>query len=126
LHIYANHLEQVEELLKREPLPLPVLELVDAENLKGLEGLLRFKYENLNLVGYQPHEKNRRARRRLEIEKEQNRQKYIQNNLYHNVPDVLKIIVVSNVKHREREICDKIFTAKIQRKKICPQINTDG
>lgn len=57
LHIYLNHLEQVEELLKREPLPLPKLEFVNAENLKGLQGLLDFKYENLNLVGYQSHKK---------------------------------------------------------------------
>lgn len=57
LHIYLNHFEQVEELLKREPLPLPKLELVDAENLKGLDGLLNFKYENLNLIGYQSHKK---------------------------------------------------------------------
>jgi thymidylate synthase len=57
LHIYQNHLEQVEELLKREPKPLPKLEFVDAENLKGLQGLLDFKYENLNLAGYQPHKK---------------------------------------------------------------------
>jgi thymidylate synthase len=57
LHIYLNHLEQVEELLRREPLPLPKLEFVNAENLKGLPGLLDFKYENLNLVGYQAHKK---------------------------------------------------------------------
>lgn len=57
LHIYLNHLEQVEELLKREPLPLPKLEFVNAENLKGLEGLLNFKYENLNLTGYKSHGK---------------------------------------------------------------------
>ncbi len=57
LHIYLNHFEQVEELLKREPLPLPKLEFVNAENLKGLQGLLSFKYENLNLVGYQSHKK---------------------------------------------------------------------
>lgn len=57
LHIYLNHLEQVEELLKREPLPLPKLEFVNAENLKGLQGLLDFKYENLNLVGYKSHGK---------------------------------------------------------------------
>lgn len=57
LHIYSNHLEQVEEILKREPLPLPKLELKNAENLKGLEGLLNFKYENLKLEGYQSHSK---------------------------------------------------------------------
>lgn len=57
LHIYSNHLKQVEELLKREPLKLPKLEFVNAENLKGLEGLLNFKYENLKLIGYQSHGK---------------------------------------------------------------------
>ena len=57
LHIYSNHLEQVEELLKREPLPLPKLEFVNADNLKGLNGLLHFKFENLNLKGYQSHGK---------------------------------------------------------------------
>lgn len=57
LHIYLNHLEQVETLLEREPLELPKLEIVDAENLKGLDGLLNFRYENLNLIGYKPHKK---------------------------------------------------------------------
>jgi thymidylate synthase len=57
LHIYLNHLEQVEGLLKREPLPLPKLEFINAENLKGLDGLLNFTYENLKLVGYQSHGK---------------------------------------------------------------------
>lgn len=57
LHLYANHLEQVEELLKREPWPLPKLEFIKAEHLKGLDGLLNFKYENLNLIGYQSHGK---------------------------------------------------------------------
>lgn len=58
VHIYLNHLEQVNELLSRESLPLPKLEIIDAENkLKGLEGLLNFRYENLNLIGYQSHGK---------------------------------------------------------------------
>ncbi len=57
LHIYSNHLEQVETLLEREPLPLPELEFVDADNLKGLNGLLEMSIENLSLVGYQSHKK---------------------------------------------------------------------
>lgn len=57
LHIYSNHLEQVEKLLKREPLPLPKLNFIGAENFKGLEGLLDFKYENLSLQSYQSHGK---------------------------------------------------------------------
>ena len=57
LHIYSNHLDQVNELLSREPLPLPMLEFARADGLKGLDGLLNFKYENLNLVGYRSHGK---------------------------------------------------------------------
>jgi thymidylate synthase len=57
-HIYSNHLEQVEELLSREPLPLPHLEIIDAdERLRGLEGLLQMRYENLQLIGYESHGK---------------------------------------------------------------------
>ena len=58
LHIYKNHLRQVEELLSREPLPLPRLEVRDEDGyLRGLEGLLAFRYEHLNLVGYCSHGK---------------------------------------------------------------------
>jgi thymidylate synthase len=53
VHIYSNHLEQVDELLSRGPLPLPELKFVDAEGLKGLDGLLNFKFENLKLDNYQ-------------------------------------------------------------------------
>jgi len=57
-HIYQNHLEQVYELLGREPYPLPKLEILDeASRLQGLEGLLEMRYENLKLVGYQSHGK---------------------------------------------------------------------
>ena len=57
-HIYQNHLEQVEELLAREPFPLPQLEIVDeGGRLSGLQGLLDMRYENLKLVGYQSHGK---------------------------------------------------------------------
>ena len=57
LHIYSNHVDQVNELLSREPLPLPSLEFVNASGLKGLDGLLNFKFENLKLEGYQSHGK---------------------------------------------------------------------
>ena len=57
-HIYSNHLQQVEELLSRKPLPLPRLEIADEEKgLRGLEGLLAMRYENLKLVNYQSHGK---------------------------------------------------------------------
>ena len=53
LHIYSNHLEQVTELLAREPMPLPELRFINADKLKGLNGLLDFKFENLKLENYQ-------------------------------------------------------------------------
>ena len=53
LHIYSNHIEQVHELLSREPMELPKLEFVGAEGLKGLDDLLNFKFENLKLNNYQ-------------------------------------------------------------------------
>ncbi len=57
LHIYSNHLEQVNELLSRQPFDLPRLEMVKATNLKGLNGLLNFKYENLKLENYRSWDK---------------------------------------------------------------------
>ena len=57
-HIYRNHLAQVEELLSREPLPLPKLVIRDeGERLRGLDGLLRMRYEHVELIGYQSHAK---------------------------------------------------------------------
>jgi len=57
-HIYQNHLEQVRELLAREPFALPRLEIVDGNSrLRGLEGLLAMRYDNLELVGYKFHKK---------------------------------------------------------------------
>ena len=57
-HIYKNHIEQVNELLAREPYPLPKLEIMDErKRLRGLEGLLDMRYEDLKLVGYQSHGK---------------------------------------------------------------------
>jgi len=57
-HIYQNHLQQVNELLAREPFPLPRLEINDREHrLRGLNGLLNFRYEDLSLIGYEAHAK---------------------------------------------------------------------
>lgn len=57
-HIYKNHVQQVEELLSREPFPLPRLEINENEGpLVGLDGLLAMRYENLKLHGYQSHGK---------------------------------------------------------------------
>ena len=57
-HIYQNHLDQVQELLSREPLPLARFGIRDEETrLRGLEGLLAMRYEHLNLIGYESHAK---------------------------------------------------------------------
>ena len=58
-HIYQNHLEQVGELLSREPLPLPQLEIKDGRGSlrRGLAGLLDMRYENLKLINYQAYGK---------------------------------------------------------------------
>ncbi|HEY3103105.1 MAG TPA: thymidylate synthase [Pyrinomonadaceae bacterium] len=57
-HIYKNHLDQVQEVLSRAPLPLPRLEINDPEDkLRGLNGLLNFRYERLALIGYESHAK---------------------------------------------------------------------
>jgi thymidylate synthase len=42
--------------LSREPFPLPELK-INANELRGLDGLLRIKYEHLELIGYQSHGK---------------------------------------------------------------------
>lgn len=57
-HIYLNHLEQVNELLSREPLTLPQLQIIgEGSGLREVEGLLALRYENLALIGYNSHGK---------------------------------------------------------------------
>jgi thymidylate synthase len=57
-HIYQNHVDQVNQLLSREPLPLPRLDIHDDEaRLRGLAGLLSMRYEHVSLVGYESHAK---------------------------------------------------------------------
>jgi thymidylate synthase len=49
-HIYDNHLAAVDEQLKREPFPLPRLEIVGE-----IASIDRVDAELLKLVGYQSH-----------------------------------------------------------------------
>jgi thymidylate synthase len=57
-HIYKNHVDQVNELLSRQPLPLPRFEIKDEQKqLRGLEGLLKLRYEDVGLIGYESHAK---------------------------------------------------------------------
>ncbi|MBE2191212.1 MAG: thymidylate synthase [Alphaproteobacteria bacterium] len=50
-HIYSNHMEQVELLLSRDPLPLPDMHLNP-----HVTNLFDFKYEDFELVGYEPYD----------------------------------------------------------------------
>jgi len=57
VHIYENHIQQVEEQIKREPYDLPIL-CIDAEGFNGtrmnfLEGICP---EDLILLGYKHHQ----------------------------------------------------------------------
>lgn len=49
-HIYLNHLEQVNLQLSRNPKPLPTMKI--NPNVKSIYD---FKYEDFELVGYDPH-----------------------------------------------------------------------
>jgi thymidylate synthase len=49
-HIYSNHFEQVEEQLSREPRNLPIMKLNE-----DIKNLFEFKYEDFELLNYDPH-----------------------------------------------------------------------
>ncbi len=49
-HIYSNHIEQAKLQLTREPRPLP--HMIINQNVKSI---FDFKYEDFQLVGYDPH-----------------------------------------------------------------------
>jgi thymidylate synthase len=49
-HLYENHIEQTKELLSRDERPLPLLRLSPSAT-----DLCAFKYEDVEIVGYDPH-----------------------------------------------------------------------
>jgi len=49
-HLYLNHLEQVEEQLAREPLPLPRLAIN-----RHPESITDYRFEDFEIVGYEFH-----------------------------------------------------------------------
>lgn len=49
-HIYSNHMEQVQLQLSREPRALPTLKLNPS-----VKSLFDFRYDDVELVGYDPH-----------------------------------------------------------------------
>jgi len=60
LHIYLNHMEQIEEQLSRAPRTLPRAYIADPrQELEGksFEGLMRARWEHIHLEGYLPYPK---------------------------------------------------------------------
>jgi len=53
-HIYVNHLAQVEEQLKRQPLPLPTLAL-KCDDPPDQRDLFKITYEDIALLNYECH-----------------------------------------------------------------------
>ena len=49
-HIYTNHFEQIEKQLKRQPRSLPKMNIN-----KNVKSIYDFKYEDFELVDYNPH-----------------------------------------------------------------------
>lgn len=49
-HIYSNHMQQVDEILKREFRPLPKLKLNPA-----IKNITDFKFEDIEVLNYDPH-----------------------------------------------------------------------
>jgi thymidylate synthase len=50
-HIYNNHIDQVNEQLKRDPLPLPTLKLNSEISV-----ITEFDMEDIELIDYQSHD----------------------------------------------------------------------
>jgi thymidylate synthase len=49
-HLYTNHLEQARLQLSREPRPLPQMRL-----RPGVESILDYRFEDFELLNYNPH-----------------------------------------------------------------------
>ena len=49
-HLYLNHLDQVDEQLKRKPYPLPQIKLQS-----DIDDIFKFQYEHFKLINYQSH-----------------------------------------------------------------------
>jgi thymidylate synthase len=51
-HLYLNHLDQVDEQLKRKPYALPQMKLNT-----DIDDIFKFRYEHFELNNYQAHSK---------------------------------------------------------------------
>ena len=54
-HIYKDHIEQCQELLKRQPYDSPSVKINDRLKGKGFSGLLDFKFSDIVVEDYQHH-----------------------------------------------------------------------
>lgn len=54
-HIYNDHMDQVREQLTRTPFEAPTIKISERLRGKGFEGLLDFKWEDVEVIGYQSH-----------------------------------------------------------------------
>lgn len=53
-HIYSNHVEALQEQIQRTPRPFPKLYIRPGTQTESIDG---FKFEDFELVGYEPYEK---------------------------------------------------------------------
>lgn len=55
VHIYANHLDQVETQLQRAPRQLPTLQITDRlDEITLLNDTYKYKLDDFKLIGYDP------------------------------------------------------------------------
>lgn len=52
-HIYVDQVDAVEEMLKRETRPLPIMKIKDSA--KHIQNIFEFRYTDFELVDYNPH-----------------------------------------------------------------------
>lgn len=57
LHVYKNHVDQVNEQLTRTPFPSPTIKIADRLKGRGFEGLMEFSLEDVELLEYQSHDR---------------------------------------------------------------------
>jgi thymidylate synthase len=57
LHIYNNHVDQVNQQLAREPFVSPTIQLSDRIKDGGFEALVNFTLDDVALLGYESHDK---------------------------------------------------------------------
>lgn len=56
VHIYANHLQQVETQLQRTPRQLPILQITDKlDEITLLTNTYQYTLEDFKLIGYDPY-----------------------------------------------------------------------